>query len=341
MINEFIAKIPKAELLIHIEGSLEPALMLKLAKRNKIKLPYASIEEIQKAYHFQNLQAFLDLYNTGMQVLVTADDFYELTSAYLQKAASENVRHAEISFDAQAHLLRGVSMETMITGMNRAFAEAKKDWNISAGLILCFLRNLSEAAAQKILLQAVEFKDSITAVGLDSAEMNNPPEKFQAVFDLAREYGFYTVVSAGEEGPPEYIWQALDILKASRIGYAVRCVEDPDLMNRLTLTGTPLTICPVSNVKLHVVKSMQQHPLKKMIEQGLFVTISSDDPAYFGAYVNENFLAASAALKFRKADVYEMAKNSFVASFLESDRKQQLLNELEKFYAQANVPAVR
>jgi adenosine deaminase len=268
-------------------------------------------------------------------VLVTADDFYVLTLAYLRKAASQNVRHAEISFDAQAHLERGVKFETIITGMTRACLEAKKEWNISTNLIMCFLRNLSEDAAQRVLLQAVEFKDSITAVGLDSAEMNNPPEKFQAVFDLAREYGFYTVVSAGEEGPPEYIWQALDILKASRIGYAVRCVEDPDLMNRLTLTGTPLSICPVSNLKLKVVKSMQQHPLKKMLEQGLCVTISSDDPAYFGAYVNENFTAASAALKFRKADVYEMAKNSFMASFLESEKKEKLLKELDKFYNQA------
>jgi adenosine deaminase len=276
----------------------------------------------------------LDLYNAGMQVLVKSEDFYELTLAYLRKAASQNVRHAEISFDAQAHLERGVKLETMIMGMTRAFQEAQKEWQISANLILCFLRNLTEDAAQKVLLQAVEFKDSIAAVGLDSVEMNNPPEKFKAVFDLAREYGFYTVVSAGEDGPPEYIWQALDVLKASRIGYAVRCVEDPDLMNRLNLTATPLTICPVSNVKLQVVKSMQQHPLKKMLEQGLCVTISSDDPAYFGAYVNENFSAASAAMKFRKADVYEMAKNSFLASFLESSKKEKLLSELDKFYAQ-------
>jgi adenine deaminase len=334
MITEFIEKIPKAELQVHLEGTLEPALMLELAARNNISLPFKTVADIKKSYQFPNLKAFLDVYYGNMSVLRTEQDFYELTLAYLKKAASQHIRHAEITFDPQAHLARGLTFVTIVTGINRAMTEAARDLNISSHLIMSFMRDLSAESAQQVLMQAFEFKEWITAIGLDSAEINNPPEKFQAVFALAREYGFFTVAAAGEEGPPEYIWQALDILKVSRIGYAVRCLEDPDLVNRLSLTMTPLTICPVSNIKLCAVKSMRVHPLKKMLEQGLFVTINSDDPAYFDAYLNENFLEATAALKFTKAEVYEMAKNSFVASFLDNDKKELYISELDKFYKQ-------
>ncbi|MES2217822.1 MAG: adenosine deaminase [Pseudomonadota bacterium] len=334
MITEFIANIPKAELLVHLEGTLEPALLLELALRNNVTLPYVAVEEVKKSYHFTSLQSFLTIYYENLRVLVKEQDFYDLTLAYLTKAASQQVRHVEITFDPQAHLARGISFLTVITGIHRAMLDAGRNLKISSHLIMSFLRDLSVEAAEQLLLQSFEFKDWITAVGLDSAEMNNPPEKFQAVFDRAREYGYFTVASAGEEGPPEYIWQALDVLKVSRIGYAVRCLEDPDLVNRLALSMTPLTICPVSNVKLCVVKSMRDHPLKKMLEQGLCVTINSDDPAYFDAYLNENFLQASASLKFTKAQIYEMAKNSFMASFLDNDKKELYIAELDKFYKQ-------
>jgi adenosine deaminase len=332
MINEFIATIPKAELQVHLEGSLEPALMLALAARNKVTLPYTTIADIKNSYRFTNLKSFLDLYYANMQVLVHEQDFYDLTMAYLTKAASQHVRHAEITFDPQAHLARGVAFITVITGIHRAMVDADRELPISSHLIMSFMRDLSAEDAAQVLLESFEFKDWITAVGLDSAEINNPPEKFQAVFASAREYGYFTVASAGEEGPPEYIWQALDVLKVSRIGYAVRCLEDPDLVNHLALTMTPLTICPVSNIKLCAVKSMRVHPLKKMLEQGLCVTVNSDDPAYFNAYINENFLEASASLKFTKAQIYEMAKNSFVASFLDNDKKELYIAELDRFY---------
>jgi adenosine deaminase len=332
MINEFIATIPKAELQVHLEGSLEPALMLALAIRNKVTLPYTSVADIKNSYRFTNLKSFLDLYYANMRVLVHEQDFYDLTMAYLTKAASQHVRHAEITFDPQAHLARGLAFITVITGIRRAMVDADRDLGISSHLIMSFMRDLSAEDASQVLLQSFEFKDWITAVGLDSAEINNPPEKFQAVFASARDYGYFTVASAGEEGPPEYIWQALDVLKASRIGYAVRCLEDPDLVNHLALTMTPLTICPVSNIKLCAVKSMRVHPLKKMLEQGLCVTVNSDDPAYFNAYINENFLEASASLKFTKAQIYEMAKNSFIASFLDNDKKELYIAELDRFY---------
>jgi adenosine deaminase len=332
MINEFIATIPNAELQVHLEGSLEPALMLALAIRNKVTLPYNSVADIKNSYRFTNLKSFLDLYYANMRVLVHEQDFYDLTMAYLTKAASQHVRHAEITFDPQAHLARGLAFITVITGIRRAMVDADRDLGISSHLIMSFMRDLSAEDASQVLLQSFEFKDWITAVGLDSAEINNPPEKFQAVFASARDYGYFTVASAGEEGPPEYIWQALDVLKASRIGYAVRCLEDPDLVNHLALTMTPLTICPVSNIKLCAVKSMRVHPLKKMLEQGLCVTVNSDDPAYFNAYINENFLEASASLKFTKAQIYEMAKNSFIASFLDNDKKELYIAELDRFY---------
>jgi adenine deaminase len=332
MIKEFIEKIPKAELLVHIEGTLEPELRLQLAKRNNIKLPFASVDEIKKSYQWQNLQEFLKIYYTGLEVLQTEQDFYDLTYAYLKKCAQQNVRHTEISFDPQAHLKRGIAFVTVVTGIFRATQAAQKEFNLSSQLIMCILRDMSAEDARQILLKGYEFKDWIVAIGLDSAEKNNPPDKFSEVFALAREYGFFVVAAAGEEGPPEYIWQALDDLQVSRIGYAVRCMEDADLVNRLIMTATPLSICPISNVKLGVVKSLRQHPLKRMLEQGLCVTINSDNPAYFNAYLTDNFLAASEALKFNKKQIYELVKNSFMASFLDHEKKLKLIQELDKYF---------
>lgn len=336
-IDEFIKKIPKAELNIHIEGSLEPDLLLTLAQRNKIELPYKTPEEVRKACQFKNLDTFLKIYYQDLQVLVHEQDFYDLTFTFLAKAANQNIRHVEISFDPQAHLARGVTFETVIQGIYRATQEGYKKFNLSSHLIMCFMRNLSEDAAKKVFQQALPFKDHIVAVGLDSSEIGNPPEKFKEVFAEAREQGFLTVAIAGEVGPPAYIWQAMDILKVSRIDHGVRCMEDPDLVTRLAATQIPLTICPVSNIKLGIFPSMRHHPLKKMYEEGLFVTVNSDDPSYFNADLNDNFMAANAALKLNKAIIYELVKNSFNASFLDYSLKQKYINELDKFYKQASI----
>jgi len=332
-IEEFIHKLPKAELHMHIEGSLEPELMFALAKRNNIQLPYASVEEVHQAYKFTDLQSFLDIYYAGMKVLIQEQDFYDLTWAYLQKAVTQNIRHTEIFFDPQAHLDRGIKFETVVKGIHRALEDGQKKIGISSHIIICFLRDLTEDSAHKVLEQALPYKDWIIAVGLDSAEKGNPPSKFKAVFDKAREHGFLTVAHAGEEGPAEYIWEALDILQVSRIDHGIRCVEDPELVARLVTNQIPLTVCPLSNVKLRAVKNMSEHPLKKMFEEGLCVTVNSDDPAYFSGYVNENFIAANAALKFSKVDLYDIAKNSFIASFLDYDVKQKLIAELDEFFA--------
>ncbi|MDR3478497.1 MAG: adenosine deaminase [Gammaproteobacteria bacterium] len=332
--KEFIQNMPKAELQVHIEGTLEPELLFELAKRNKVELPYATLEDAKKAMPYQNLPSFLVSYYANLKVLLTEQDFYDLTLAYLEKAASQNIRHTEISFDAQAHLNRGISLSTVMVGMHRAMQDAEQKCKISSGLILCFMRDLSEDDAQKVLLEALEFKDWIMAIGLDSSEMNNPPEKFKNVFDRAREYGFLTVAAAGEVGPAEYIWQAIDVLHVSRIDYGIHCVEDPDLMSRLVMKKIPISVCPVSNVKLGIIKSMQKHPLKKMLEEGLCVTINSDDPAYFHAYLNENFLAAQAGLSFHKDEIYEMARNAFLSSFLDNDKKEKYLLELDHYYNQ-------
>lgn len=333
--EEFIKNLPKAELNIHIEGTLEPDLMMSLGQRNKIKLPFLTLEEARQAYRFKDLQSFLDLYDKALAVLITEQDFYDLTWHYLQKANSQQIRHAEIFFDPQAHLNRGIKFETIVTGIYRALQEGEKKLNLSSHLMMSFMRDLSEDAAQEVFTQALAFKDWIIAVGLNSAEMGNPPEKFKEVFARAREHGFLTVANAGEVGPPEYIWQAIDVLKVSRIDHGVRCLEDPDLVTKLAATQIPLNVCPISNIMLGIFPSMKQHPLKKMYDEGLFVTINSDDPAYFDAYLNENFMSVSAALKLNKSISYELAKNSFNASFLSHDRKQKLINELDKFYKQA------
>jgi len=329
--EEYLRKIPKAELHLHIEGTLEPELMFVLAQRNNIKLPYSSIEEAKKSYEFTDLQSFLDIYYTGANVLIHEEDFYDLTWAYLQRAKNQNVRHAEIFFDPQTHTQRGVSFAAVVTGIHAALQDAEQELGITSKLIMCFLRDLTEESAQKMLDEAILFKDKIVAVGLDSAELGNPPEKFINVFARAREHGFLAVAHAGEEGPAEYIWQALELLKVKRIDHGVRCLEDPKVVAELVARQTPLTVCPLSNIKLCVFPTMAQHPLKKMLEHGLCATVNSDDPAYFAGYVAENFLAAQKALQLTQQEIYQLAKNSFVAAFLPEEQKQNLITELDDF----------
>src|SRR5215212_9479855 len=324
---------PKAELHIHIEGSLEPEMMFEIAERNGVALRYASVEEAHRAYNFSDLQSFLDLYYEGMRVLVHEQDFYELTWAYLQRVSSQNVRHAEIFFDPQAHTDRGVPFETVITGIHRALVEAEQQLDISSELIMCFLRHLSAEEAMETLLGSLPFREWIVGVGLDSSELGHPPEDFKAVFDEARKHGLLTVAHAGEEGPPEYIWQALDDLKVSRIDHGVRCVEDPKLVERLREEQIPLTVCPLSNVRLHVFDTIRDHNLKRMLDLRLCVTVNSDDPAYFGGYVDENLQAVQEGLHVTRDDIYRLAKNSFQASFLDQGEKQRLLNELDDYFA--------
>jgi adenine deaminase len=329
--NSFFCQIPKAELHIHIEGSLEPEMMFVLADRNNIQLPYKSVEEIRAAYNFQNLQSFLDLYYAGMSVLQTEQDFYDLTWAYMQKASAQNVRHAEIFFDPQGHTSRGVSFETVHRGIYRALQEAKQQLGISSYLILCFLRHLSTESAMEALEQALPYKDTIPAVGLDSSEVGNPPSKFQKVFDKAREEGFRTVAHAGEEGPPEYIWEAINLLGVSRIDHGVRCIDDPKLLEYLIEKQIPLTVCPLSNIKLCVFDSMAKHNIKQLLDMGLCVTVNSDDPSYFGGYVAENLQEIESALNLSRQDIYKLVKNSFQATFLSAEEKQTRITELDEF----------
>ena len=322
--------LPKAELHIHIEGSLEPELMFELGRRNRVELPYASVEEVRRAYEFDDLQSFLDLYYQGMAVLVREDDFYELAYAYLGKAAEQNVRHAEIFFDPQAHTDRGVPFEIVIEGLHRALVDARAELGISSKLILCFLRHLSAEAAMKTLEQALPFRDRIVAVGLDSSEKGHPPSKFRAVFERALEHGFKTVAHAGEEGPPSYIREALDLLHVSRIDHGVRCLEDAGLTERLRNEQVPLTVCPLSNVKLRVFDRIEDHNLKALLDAGLRVTVNSDDPAYFGGYIEENYTAVARALRLGREDLLRLARNSFEASFLTDEEKRKLTAELSE-----------
>jgi adenine deaminase len=324
---------PKAELHIHIEGSLEPELMFALAERNGVALRYASVEEVRRAYDFSDLQSFLDVYYEATQVLLHEQDFYDLTWAYLRKVADQNVRRAEIFFDPQAHTGRGVPFETVITGIRHAMLDAGQRLGISSALIMCFLRHLSAEEAMETLRSSLPFREWIVGVGLDSSEVGNPPEEFEVVFDEAREHGLLTVAHAGEEGPPEYIWQALDDLKVSRIDHGVRCVEDPKLVERLREEQIPLTVCPLSNVRLRVFDTIRDHDLKRMLDLGLCVTVNSDDPAYFGGYVDENFRAVQEGLGVTRDDIYRLAKNSFQASFLDAGEKQRLSNELDDYFA--------
>jgi adenosine deaminase len=320
--------VPKAELHLHIEGTLEPEMMFELARRNGVALPFADAEAVRRAYVFRDLQSFLDIYYAGCRVLLKEQDFYELTRAYLTRAAADGVRHAEIFFDPQTHTDRGVAFETVVTGIRRALLEGREKLGVTSGLILCFLRDLSAEAALATLEQARPFRDWLVGVGLDSAEKDNPPVKFRAVFERARDWGLHAVAHAGEEGPPDYVRQALDVLKAERIDHGVRCEEDADLVSRLVAEQVPLTVCPLSNVKLRVVPALARHPLKRLLDRGLCVTVNSDDPAYFGGYVGENFRACRAALGLSDADVASLARNSFRASFVTEDERRRLLAEV-------------
>ena len=313
--KEFIDALPKAELHLHIEGTLEPELMFELAKRNGLRLPFASVDDLRRAYEFTDLQSFLDIYYQGASVLQTREDFFDMTLAYFRKASSQSVRHAEIFFDPQTHTHRGIPFATVIEGLRDAQRVAERELSVTSRLILCFLRHLDEDDAMKTLDQAMPHLDAITAVGLDSSERGHPPNKFASVFARARAAGLLTVAHAGEEGPPEYIWEALDILKVKRIDHGVRCIEDPKLVDRLVAEQIPLTVCPLSNVKLRVFDTMRDHTLRELLHRGVKITINSDDPAYFGGYVNENYLAAADALGLTRDEVELIAQNSFDASF--------------------------
>jgi len=328
--KQLIQNMPKVELHLHIEGSLEPELMFKLAERNKITLPYQSVEEIHKAYQFPNLQSFLDIYYTGAQALQTEQDFYDLTWAYLNKAQAQNIRHTEIFFDPETHTDRGIPFETVINGIHHALKDAEDDFNLSTNLILCFLRHKSEdiSSALTTLERALPYKEWIIGVGLDSSELGHPPERFVEVFDKARSEGFLTVAHAGEEGPPEYIWQALDLLKVKRIDHGVRSEEDPELVARLRAERIPLTVCPLSNTKLHVFNQMSEHNLKRLLDAGLCITVNSDDPAYFGGYLNENFFAVQDDLNLSQSDLFKLAQNGIEAAFISPERKAELSEEL-------------
>lgn len=309
----FIDALPKAELHLHIEGTLEPELMFALAKRNGVALPFASVEDLRRAYEFTDLQSFLDIYYRGADVLRTGEDFFDMTLAYFRKASSQNVRHAEIFFDPQTHTHRGIPFATVIEGIRDAQQYAERELRLTSKLILCFLRHLSEDDAMKTLGEAMPHLDAIGAVGLDSSERGHPPSKFARVFARAREAGLLTVAHAGEEGPPEYIREALDLLHVKRIDHGVRCLEDPDLVERLVAERIPLTVCPLSNVKLRVFPSMGDHTLRELLHRGVKITINSDDPAYFGGYINENYIAAAEALGLTREDLEQIARNSFEA----------------------------
>lgn len=322
-------KLPKAELHVHIEGTFEPDLIFTIAQRNGITLKYPSVEALRAAYLFSDLQSFLDVYYAGMHVLRTEADYFDLTIAYLQRARAQNVRHAEIFFDPQAHTSRGVAFETVIEGITAALRAGQSRLGITSHLIMCFLRDLPVSSAMETLEQAVRYRDRIVAVGLDSAERDHPPSDFVTVFEHARTEGFLTVAHAGEEGPPEYVWEALDLLRVSRIDHGIRSLEDPQLVERLRRQRVPLTVCPFSNVKLHVVPDLAHHPLKRMLDAGLVATVNSDDPAYFGGYVGENFVQTAAALYLTDDDLVTLARNSFEASFIDDVSKRRFYDEID------------
>jgi adenosine deaminase len=321
MIN--LAVLPKAELHIHIEGTFEPEQIFAFAERNGVRLKYPSVEALREAYKFTDLQSFLDLYYEATSALVTERDFEELTLAYLQRAKAQNVKHAEIFFDPQAHLKRGVRFDTVIDGLWSALRNSERDFGISTKLIMCFLRDEPQRSAMETFDLALPYLDRIVAVGLDSAEVGNPPSKFVQVFERARMHGLLTVAHAGEEGPPSYVWDALDNLKVSRVDHGVRSLEDPALVERLRRTRMPLTVCPLSNVRLCVVPSLEQHPLRRLLDAGLVATVNSDDPAYFGGYVGDNYTRCAQALGLTDAELVQLACNSFEASFIDDGTRQR------------------
>lgn len=330
-VRTFIAGMPKAELHVHIEGTLEPELAFRLARRNAVALPYPSVEALRAAYQFTDLQSFLDIYYAVAGVLRHEPDFYEMTLAYLERAKVDNVLHTEIFFDPQTHTARGVPMATVVAGISRALEAGERQLGISSRLIMCFLRHLSEAEAFATVDAALPFRDRIVGVGLDSSERGHPPRKFERVFARCRELGWRVVAHAGEEGPASYIVEALDLLKAERIDHGVRCIEDPVLVERLAREQVPLTVCPLSNVKLRVFPELRQHNLKQLLAAGLRVTLNSDDPAYFGGYVNDNFTAAEQALYLSRNDLSRLARNSFLAAFIAEADKNRFCAKLETY----------
>ncbi|MFL6243344.1 MAG: adenosine deaminase [Acidimicrobiia bacterium] len=329
--RELLVDLPKAELHLHIEGTLEPDLAFSMARRNQVDLPHADEEALRRAYVFEDLQSFLDIYYAACSVLVTERDFYDLTWAYLLRAAGQGVKHAEIFFDPQTHTDRGIELGKVVNGITRALEDGERNLRVTSRLIMCFLRHLSAESAMATLEAALPYRDAIVAVGLDSGEAGNPPEKFRAVFDRARAEGFLAVAHAGEEGPPEYIWQALDLLGVRRIDHGVRCTEDDRLVERLVAEQVPLTVCPFSNVKLRVFPELRQHNFRELLERGVLVTINSDDPSYFGGYVADNYIGTAEALGLTADQMIQVARNSFVASFLPEAERQQHLGAIDAF----------
>lgn len=328
-----LQRMPKAELHIHIEGSLEPELIFELAQKNGIEIPYRSIEELRAAYAFQDLQSFLDIYYAGAGVLRTEEDFFEMAWRYLCRAKAENVLHSEIFFDPQTHTARGIEMETVIRGLDRAVRKGREELGLSSALILCFLRHLSEEDAFSTLETALPFRDAFIGIGLDSGERGNPPEKFARVFARCKELGLRLVAHAGEEGPAQYISDALDLLNAERIDHGVRCLDDPELVNRLVRQRVPLTVCPLSNQKLGVFPKLSDHNIDKLLAAGIVATINSDDPAYFGGYLNDNYTATFASHpELGPQDAYRLARNSFEASFADQDSKAGWIEKLDQFF---------
>ena len=327
-IVEFIKKKPKAELHLHIEGTLEPDHMFVLAKRNNIQIPFNNISDVKKAYNFSNLESFLKIYYEGSKVLVKEQDFFDLTWAYVLKCKEDNVVHTEVFFDPQTHVHRGISFDTVISGIYRALKKANKEFGLSFKIIMCFLRHLNQESGLEILDQALAHKDKIFGVGLDSSETGNPPRKFEKLFKKAIEKDFITVAHAGEEGPPEYIWEALNLLNVKRIDHGVQCLHDEKLVKKLCDSQIPLTVCPLSNIKLRVFKKLEEHNLKKMLDKKLIVTVNSDDPAYFGGYVNKNLIEIQAALNLSTNEVKTLLINSFKSSFLKEEEKKEWISKI-------------
>jgi adenosine deaminase len=334
--DALIRRLPKCELHIHIEGSLEPEMMFALARRNGIILPYPSVDALRQAYRFRNLQDFLDLYYRGMSVLITEQDFYDLAFAYLERAHADNVRHVEMFFDPQGHTARGVAFSTVVEGLHRAIVDAASKLGVQASLIMCFLRHLDEADAERMLDSALAFKDRIVGVGLDSSEAGNPPSKFARVFGRARDAGFFLTAHAGEEGPPSYVWEALDLLGVARIDHGVRSVEDHALVGRLARDRVALTVCPLSNLRLRVVDDLARHPLRRMMDKGLMVTVNSDDPAYFGGYVNQNYRAVSDALELGRDEIATIVRNGFHAALMPASAKDKALAQVDRVLAETD-----
>jgi adenosine deaminase len=328
-----VMSLPKAELHLHIEGTFEPELIFVIAERNGVRLDYPNVEALHEAYNFTNLESFLKVYYHAMEALRVEQDYYDLTTAYLQRAAGQGVRHAEIFFDPQAHTNRGIAFAVVVDGISSALADGRKNLGITSQLIMCFLRDLSAESAMTTLVSALPYKERIIGVGLDSAEVGNPPSKFQAVFDRARAEGFLTVAHAGEEAGPDYVWEALDLLKVSRVDHGVRSLDDATLVARLSEERIPLTVCPLSNVRLRVVPTLAAHPLKRMMDAGLMCTCNSDDPAYFGGYVGDNFRETAQALALTNDELVTLARNSFEASFIDDAMKRAYLAEIDKALA--------